>query len=382
MQFKKITDFIHDLYGGGDFIPLAVPVFIGNEKKYLNECIDTTFVSSVGKFVDRFEEDTARYTGCKRAVVCVSGTNALHMSLMLAGVEKDDEVLTQALTFVATCNSLSYIGAHPVFIDVDRDTMGLSPVAVREWLTKNSEQKNGECYNKRTGRRVKACVPMHTFGHPVHLDELVEVLKEYHIELVEDAAESIGSLYKGKHTGTFGKVGALSFNGNKTITTGGGGMMLFNDEELGAYAKHITTQAKIPHRWEFRHDHIGYNYRMPNINAALGCAQLEHIEEYVASKRETAKAYEEFFKDIPEIEFFTEPKETRSNYWLNVVILKDKEAQLNFLEYTNDNGVMTRPIWELMNRLPMFEKCENDGLKNTIWFADRVVNIPSSVRIK
>lgn len=382
MEYKKITDFIHDLYGGGDFIPLAVPVFIGNEKKYLNECIDTTFVSSVGKFVDRFEEDTARYTGCKRAVVCVSGTNALHMSLMLAGVEKGDEVLTQALTFVATCNALSYIGAHPVFIDVDRDTMGLSPVAVREWLAKNSEQKNGECYNKRTGRRVKACVPMHTFGHPVHLDELVEVLKEYHIELVEDAAESIGSLYKGKHTGTFGKVGALSFNGNKTITTGGGGMMLFNDEELGAYAKHITTQAKIPHRWEFRHDHIGYNYRMPNINAALGCAQLEHIEEYVANKRETAKTYEEFFKDIPEIEFFTEPKDTRSNYWLNVVILKDKESQLNFLEYTNDNGVMTRPIWELMNRLPMFEMCENDGLTNTIWFADRVVNIPSSVRIK
>lgn len=382
MEYKKITDFIHDLYGGGDFIPLAVPVFIGNEKKYLNECIDTTFVSSVGKFVDRFEEDTAKYTGAKRAVVCVSGTNALHMSLMLAGVERDDEVLTQALTFIATCNALSYIGAHPVFIDVDRDTMGLSPVAVREWLAKNSEQKNGQCYNKNTGRRVKACVPMHTFGHPVHLDELVEVLNEYNIELVEDAAESIGSLYKGKHTGTFGKVGALSFNGNKTITTGGGGMMLFNDEELGAYAKHITTQAKIPHRWEFRHDHIGYNYRMPNINAALGCAQLEHIEEYVASKRETAKAYEEFFKDIPEIEFFVDTPDTRSNYWLNVVILKDKEAQLDFLEYTNDNCVMTRPIWELMNRLPMFEHCENDGLMNTIWFADRVVNIPSSVRFK
>lgn len=381
MEFKKVTDFIHDLYGAQDFVPLAVPVFIGNEKKYLNECIDTTFVSSVGKFVDRFEEDTAKYTGCKRAVVCVSGTNALHMSLMLAGVQRDDEVLTQALTFVATCNALSYIGAHPVFIDVDRDTMGLSPVAVREWLIKNSEQKNGECYNKKTGRRVKACVPMHTFGHPVHLDELVEVLKEYNIELVEDAAESIGSLYKGKHTGTFGKVGALSFNGNKTITTGGGGMMLFNDEELGAYAKHITTQAKIPHRWEFRHDHIGYNYRMPNINAALGCAQLEHIEEYVTSKRETAKEYEEFFNDIPEIEFFVDTPDTRSNYWLNVVILKDKDAQLNFLEYTNDHGVMTRPIWELMNRLPMFEKCENDGLKNTTWFADRVVNIPSSVRI-
>lgn len=381
MEYKKITDFIHDLYGGGDFIPLAVPVFIGNEKKYLNECIDTTFVSSVGKFVDRFEEDTAKYTGCKRAVVCVSGTNALHMSLMLAGVERGDEVLTQALTFIATCNALSYIGAHPVFIDVDRDTMGLSPIAVREWLAKNSEQKNGQCYNKRTGRRVKACVPMHTFGHPVHMDELVEVLKEYNIELVEDAAESIGSLYKGRHTGTFGKVGALSFNGNKTITTGGGGMMLFNDEELGAYAKHITTQAKVPHRWEFRHDHIGYNYRMPNINAALGCAQLEHIEEYVASKRETAHAYEEFFKNVDGIEFFTEPENTRSNYWLNVVILKNKDAQQDFLQYTNDHGVMTRPIWELMNRLPMFEKCENDGLKNTIWFADRVVNIPSSVRL-
>ena len=380
-MYKKITDFIHDLYGAKDFVPLAVPVFVGNEKKYLNECIDTTFVSSVGKFVDRFEDDMAKYTGCKRAVVCVSGTNALHMSLMLAGVERDDEVLTQALTFIATCNALSYIGAHPVFIDVDRDTMGLSPVAVREWLTKNAEMKDGQCYNKHTGRRVRACVPMHTFGHPVHLDELVEVLNEYNIPLVEDAAESIGSLYKGKHTGTFGKVGALSFNGNKTITTGGGGMMLFNDEELGAFAKHITTQAKIPHRWEFRHDHIGYNYRMPNINAALGCAQLEHIEEYVASKRETAKAYEEFFKDIPDIEFFVEPKNTRSNYWLNVVILKDKEAQQSFLQYTNDNGVMTRPIWELMNRLPMFEKCENDGLKNTIWFADRVVNIPSSVKL-
>ena len=382
VEYKKITDFIHDLYGAKDFVPLAVPVFIGNEKKYLNECIDTTFVSSVGKFVDRFEEETAKYTGAKRAVVCVSGTNALHMSLMLAGVERDDEVLTQALTFIATCNALSYIGAHPVFIDVDRDTMGLSPGAVREWLAKNSEQKNGECYNKNTGRRVKACVPMHTFGHPVHLEELVEVLNEYHIELVEDAAESIGSLYKGKHTGTFGKVGALSFNGNKTITTGGGGMMLFNDKELGAYAKHITTQAKIPPRCEFKHDHIGYNYRMPNINAALGCAQLEHIEEYVASKRETAKAYEEFFKNIPEIEFFVDTPDTRSNYWLNVVILKDKDAQQDFLEYTNDNGVMTRPIWELMNRLPMFEKCENDGLKNTIYFADRVVNIPSSVRIK
>lgn len=398
-MYQKAIEFIKELYGAQD-VPLSVPKFIGNEKKYLNECIDTTFVSSVGKFVNRFEEDMAKYTGAKRAVVCVSGTNALHMSLMLVGVKRDDEVLTQALTFIATCNALNYIGAHPIFLDVDRSTMGLSPDAMKNWLQKNAEvRKNTRiqeldkshdfafkedelaCYNKNTGRRIKACVPMHTFGHPVHLDELVDVCQEYHIELVEDAAESIGSLYKGKHTGTFGKVGALSFNGNKTITTGGGGMMLFNDEQLGAFAKHLTTQAKVPHRWEFRHDHIGYNYRMPNINAALGCAQLEHIEEYVASKRETAQLYADFFKDIPDIEFFTEPENTRSNYWLNAVILKDKEAQQEFLQYTNDNGVMTRPIWELMNRLPMFEHCENDGLKNTIWFADRVVNIPSSVRV-
>lgn len=380
MEFKKTTDFIREWYGGGDFIPLSVPVFVGNEKKYLNECIDTTFVSSVGKYVDRFEDDIANYTGAKRAVVCVSGTNALHMALMLVGVERDDEVITQALTFIATCNALSYIGAHPVFIDVDKDTMGLSPFAVREWLSKNVEIRNGHSYNKRTGRRVKACVPMHTFGHPIHLDEMLAVCNEYHIEMVEDAAESIGSLYKDKHTGTFGKVGALSFNGNKTITTGGGGMMLFNDEELGAFAKHLTTQAKIPHRWEFRHDHIGYNYRMPNINAALGCAQLEHIEEYVASKRETAKAYQKFFSNVDGIDFFDEPKGTRSNYWLNAVILKNHDQQQAFLQYTNDHGIMTRPIWELMNRLPMFDNCETDGLVNTIWFADRVVNIPSSVR--
>ncbi|MDC2625158.1 MULTISPECIES: LegC family aminotransferase [Bacteroides] len=380
-DFKKVIDFIHDLYNSQDFVPLSTPKFIGNEKKYLNECIDTTFVSSVGQFVDRFEQDMAAYTGAKRAVVCVSGTNALHMSLMLVGVERGDEVLTQALTFVATCNALSYIGAHPVFIDVDIDTLGLSPSAVKLWLEANAVVKEGQCYNKKTGRRVKACVPMHTFGHPIHLDELVEVLNEWHIELVEDAAESIGSFYKGKHTGTFGKVGAISFNGNKTITTGGGGMMLFQDEELGAFAKHITTQAKVPHRWEFVHDHIGYNYRMPNINAAIGCAQLEHIEEYVEDKRKTAAQYAEFFKDMEDIKFFSEPENTRSNYWLNVVLLKDKITQFEFLQYTNDNGVMTRPVWELMNRLPMFEHCENDGLKNTIWLADRIVNIPSSVRL-
>ena len=399
-MYSEVIDFIKQLYGGVDFVPLSVPKFVGNEKKYLEECIDTTFVSSVGQFVDRFENDMAAYTGAKRAVVCVSGTNALHMGLMLVGVKRDDEVLTQALTFIATCNALSYIGAHPVFLDVDRSTMGLSPDAMKEWLQKNAEVRKSTrineldkshdfayqedeyaCYNKNTGRRIKACVPMHTFGHPVRIEEIADLCKEWHIELVEDAAESIGSTYKGKHTGTFGKVGAISFNGNKTITTGGGGMLLFNDEEFGAYAKHITTQAKIPHRWEFRHDHIGFNYRMPNINAALGCAQLEHLDEFIADKRETARAYSVYFKNFDGIEFFTEPENCFSNYWLNVVILPNKEAQIDFLTHTNDNGVMTRPIWELMNRLPMFEHCQHDDLKNTIWFADRVVNVPSSVRL-
>lgn len=380
-MYEKTIGFIKDLYGNQEFTPLSVPKFIGNEKKYLNECIDSTFVSSVGKFVDRFENDMAAYTGAKKAVVCVSGTNALHMAMMLVGVERGDEVLTQALTFIATCNAISYIGAHPVFIDVDKSTMGLSPEALKAWLGKNAEIRNGQCYNKHTGHRVKACVPMHTFGHPVRIDEIANICAENHIELVEDAAESIGSKYKGIHMGLFGKIGALSFNGNKTITTGGGGMLLFMDEELGTLAKHLTTQAKVPHRWEFRHDHIGYNYRMPNINAALGCAQLEHLDEFISDKRATASAYAEYFKHVDDIDFFVEPENSFSNYWLNVVILRDRDAQQAFLQETNDKGVMTRPIWELMTRLPMFEHCEHDGLKNTVWFADRVVNIPSSVRL-
>ncbi len=379
-MYKEIVSFIHELYGTDEMVPLHVPTFRGNEKKYLNECIDSTFVSSVGKFVDRFEEMMVDYTRAKKAVVCVNGTNALHMALMLVGVERDDEVLTQALTFIATCNAISYMGAHPVFIDVDKDTMGLSPMALEAWLKENAEIKNDSCFNKRTGRRIKACLPMHTFGHPVHLDELVAVCDRYHLELVEDAAESLGSFYKGKHTGTFGKIGAISFNGNKTITTGGGGMLLFRDEELGKFAKHITTQAKVSHRWEFVHDHIGYNYRMPNINAALGCAQLEQIDNILANKRETAENYKNYFKNNNDITFFTEPDNCKSNYWLNAVLLKDKQTQQEFLQYTNDNRVMTRPVWELMNKLPMFKDCETDGLENTQWFADRVVNLPSSVR--
>lgn len=381
MEFKEITDFVHDLYANRDFVPLSIPLFAGNEKKYLEECIDTTFVSSVGPFVDRFEKEIAAYTGAARAVVCVSGTNALHMSLLLSGVERDDEVLTQALTFIATCNAISYIGAHPVFLDVDRETLGLSPSAVRAWLENNAELREDGCYNRRTGRRVKACVPMHTFGHPVRIKELVTICEKWHIQLVEDAAESIGSLYEGQHTGTFAPIGALSFNGNKTITTGGGGMLLFQDAAVGEHAKHLTTQAKIPHRWEFRHDEVGYNYRMPNINAALGCAQLENLDRYIESKRGIAAAYARFFQDMPGVQFFTEPKGCRSNYWLNAIILEDRAARDEFLEFSNDHGVMTRPVWELMNRLPMFEHCENDGLANSIWLADRIVNIPSSPKL-
>lgn len=380
-MYSQIIDFIRQIFHQPDgVVPLHAPCFVGNEKKYLNECIDSTYVSSVGKFVDRFEEMVAQYTGAKRAVVCVNGTNALYMAMSLAGVEREDEVITQPLTFIATCNAISYIGAYPVFLDVDLDTMGLSPSKMREWLQINSEIRNNMCYNRVSGRRIKACVPMHTFGHPVHLDELSALCEEYHIELIEDAAESLGSFYKGKHTGTFGRVGAVSFNGNKTITTGGGGMLLFMDEELGRYAKHLTTQAKIPHRWEFVHDHVGYNYRMPNINAALGCAQMEHLQEFVDNKRELAQKYNEYFKGS-DITFFSEPTDCKSNYWLNAVLLKDKACRDRFLEETNDAGVMTRPVWQLMNRLPMFGACQCGDLTDAEWLEARLVNIPSSVRL-
>lgn len=386
MEYELILRMIRDRFGAGegDFVPLHAPTFSGNEKKYLDECIDSTFVSSVGAFVDRFERDIAKYTGARRAVVCVSGTNALHMALMLAGVERDDEVLTQSLSFIATCNAISYIGAHPVFIDVDYDTMGLSPAALREWLEKHTVKDAGNVLrNKSTGRRVKSVVPMHTFGHPCRIDEIASICDEYCLELVEDAAESIGSFYKGKHTGTFGRIGAISFNGNKTITTGGGGMLLFNDEKLADLAKHLTTQAKVPSRWEFIHDHIGYNYRMPNINAALGCAQLEEISGFLASKRKTAEIYREFFASEPGgIKFMAEPTESVSNYWLNAIAFPTREERDRFLQYSNDHGVMTRPIWELMWRLPMFEHCERDSQTNTVLFADTIVNLPSSVKLE
>lgn len=378
-MYNEVIQFIRTTFHEPkEFIQLHRPCFAGKEKEYLGECIDSTYVSSVGKFVDRFEEITTEYTGARKAVVCVNGTNALHLALMLVGVECNDEVITQPLTFIATANAISYCGAHPVFVDVDKDTMGLSPEKMKNWLSENAEIKNNNCFNKQTGQRIKACVPMHTFGHPVHLDALINVCKEYCIELIEDAAESLGSFYKGKHTGTFGKIGILSFNGNKTITTGGGAMLLFNDGELAAHAKHLTTQAKVPHRWEFVHDHIGYNYRMPNINAALGCAQMEQLPKFLVSKRDLAQKYYHFFKGT-EIDFFTEPKDCSSNYWLNAIILKNREERDLFLTETNDNGVMTRPVWQLMNRLPMFKDCQHGDLNNAEWFEERVVNIPSGV---
>ncbi|MCP9610596.1 LegC family aminotransferase [Coprobacter tertius] len=379
-MFSEIVDFIRITFGGKEIVPLHAPCFVGNEKKYLEECIDTTFVSSVGKFVDRFESMMAEYTGAARAVVCVNGTSAIHMALLLAGVERGDEVITQPLTFIATCNALSYCGAHPVFIDVDTDTLGLSPGKMEEWLQKNSEYKGDALYNKKTGRRIKACVPMHTFGHPVRIDRIAELCSRYHLQLIEDAAESIGSFYSGRHTGTFGNIGAISFNGNKTITTGGGGVLLFSDKSLGDYAKHLTTQAKVPHPWEFVHDHIGYNYRMPNINAALGCAQLETLPLFLEKKRELADLYKNFFNEL-DITFVSEPENACSNYWLNAIIFKDRYERDEFLQYSNDHGIMTRPIWRLMNKLPMFETAECGDLQNCEYLEQRVVNIPSSVRL-
>lgn len=379
-SFKEIIDFIRELYHQPTgIIPLHAPVFGGNEKKYLEECIDSTYVSSVGSFVDLFEKKVAEYTGAKHAVVCVNGTAALHMALMLCGVKQGDEVITQPLTFIATANAITYMGASPVFLDVDLDTLGLSPASVQQFLAEYGDLRNdGFCYNKITGQRIAACVPMHTFGHPVKIEELVSICDKYNIPVVEDAAESIGSTYKGKHTGTFGKIGVLSFNGNKIITTGGGGMILTNDDALGKRAKHLTTQAKVPHPWAFIHDEIGYNYRMPNINAALGLAQMEQLTGFLKTKRELAGNYSSFFAKT-RWQFFHEPKDAQSNYWLNVILMNDSNEKEEFLKYSNENGVNTRPAWTLMNRLPMYTGYFKTTLVNANWLEARVINLPSSV---
>lgn len=378
--FKKVVDFIKEWYDTDEFLPLHAPSFNGNEKKYLNECIDSTFVSSVGKFVTEAEQKFAEAAGAKYAVAVVNGTSALHLALRVAGVQKDEEVITQSLTFVATCNAISYLDAVPVFVDVDKETLGLSEVALQEFLEEHAEMRDGVCYNKTSGRRIGACLPMHTFGHPVKLDEIKKVCDNYNLTLVEDAAESVGSYYKGTHTGNVGLLSAFSFNGNKTITCGGGGMIVTNDEKLAKYAKHLSTVAKTPHPYEFYHDEIGYNYRMPNINAALLVAQLEQLDSVLENKRETAEAYQKLFEGIDDIEFVTEPKHGRSNYWLNAVQLADKETRDEFLKYTNSKSVMTRPAWILMNELPAFKDCQAGDLSNSRFLADRLVNIPSSVK--
>jgi perosamine synthetase len=376
-MFEEIVGYIRNLFGTETgFIPLHVPLFGGNEKKYLEKCIDTTFVSSVGEYVDAFEKEMARYTGARRAVVCVNGTNALHLALQAAGVNRGDEVVTQPLTFIATANAISYTGADPVFIDVDMDTLGLSPEKLDNWLNENILPGN---INKITKKRIAAIVPMHSFGHPCRISEIAEIAAKYGIPVVEDAAESVGSLYRGIHCGTFGYLGIQSFNGNKILTTGGGGMILTNDEKTGDLVKHLSTQAKVPHRWEYVHDHIGYNYRMPNINAALGLAQLEQLESFVESKRKLAENYRRIFENIPDIHFVTEPANSRSNYWLNAILLKDRAERDRFLEYTNNNRVMTRPAWRLMNRLEMFTGAVCGDLTNSEWIEDRLVNLPSSV---
>lgn len=378
----ELITFIRETFGvSSDFVPLHEPRFVGNERKYVLDAIDSTFVSSVGKYVDKFEEMMCQITGAKHAVAVVNGTNALHLSLLLAGVEPGDEVLSQPLTFIATANAISYCQATPHFVDVDKDTMGLSPSILKKHLEEIAEMRDGKCFNKHTNKRIAACVPMHTFGLPLYIDELVEVCNRYNIPVIEDAAESLGSYYKQKHTGTFGLLGTFSFNGNKIVTSGGGGAIVTNDEALAKRAKHLSTQAKIPHRWEYRHDEIAYNYRMPNLNAALACAQLEQLDFYVENKRELADLYSDFFKDKRNITLVKEVKYALSNYWLNAVVLENRHERDKFLEETNSEGIMTRPIWSLLNELEMFKDCPSSNLTNCKWLEERVVNIISSVRI-
>ncbi|CDT99845.1 putative aminotransferase [Vibrio coralliirubri] len=377
MKATSIVEFVRDTYKTDEFIPLHAPTFNGNEKAYVMETIESTFVSSVGKFVDDFERKIEAYTGAAKAVATVNGTAALHAALYMADVQRGDLVITQALTFVATCNALYHMGAEPIFVDVSPVSLGLCPKAIDAFLSEHAEVTKTGCIHKNTGKRIKAVVPMHTFGHPVELDELVAVCLKWNLVLVEDAAESLGSFYKGKHTGTIGDVSAVSFNGNKIITTGGGGMVLCKTQELGARTKHVTTTAKVPHPYEFFHDEPGFNYRMPNLNAALGCAQMEMIEQYLIQKRSLANQYISLFEGT-DIKFVVEPKYAKSNYWLNAIICPDVELREHILQETNAAGVMTRPIWKLMHRLPMFENAMCGDLTQSEFIEAHLVNLPST----
>jgi len=379
--FGEIIAFIHNLYPKESSISLHEPRFIGKEKEYLNNCIDTTYVSYIGEYVNRFEKMISEYTGAKYAIATVNGTCALHTALKLSGVNPGSEVLTQALTFVATANAISHCGAQPVFLDSDETTLGMSPDKLSAFLELETVGKdNGECHNKRSGKKISACLPVHVFGHSVRIDKIKALCDQYHITLIEDSTESLGSLYKGKHTGTFGRIGVFSFNGNKPITTGGGGMIITDDEYMAKRARHITTNAKVPHKWEFIHDEIGYNYRMPNINAALGCAQMEIYSQFLENKRQLASIYSNYFNGIG-VKFVSEMKHSRSNYWLNTIILNNRKERDEFLDYANKNGVMCRPAWRLISRLAMYKHFQRDNLENAKWFEDRIVNLPSSVRL-
>ncbi|NLW19642.1 MAG: LegC family aminotransferase [Candidatus Cloacimonetes bacterium] len=390
MKPELLVDFIRELYASTEFIPLHEPFFGDGENKYVNDCLASRFVSSVGKYVDLFEERICAYTGATSAVATVNGTAALHIALLLAGTGPGDLVITQPLTFVATCNAISYLGAQPVFVDIDQKTLGMSPDALQLWLEENvdvvvdksatSSESQFKAVHKQTGKRVAACVPMHSFGHPCQIDKIISICDTYGIPVVEDSAESLGSYYKGQHTGTFGKLGILSFNGNKTITTGGGGMILTNDEHLGKLAKHITTTAKKPHPWDYEHDMVAYNYRMPNINAALGCGQMELLDGFLEDKRETASRYRDFFAKQNGHCFVDEPRDGKSNFWLNAVLASSPEDRDLLLKVTNGAGVMTRPAWILMNRLEMFKDSACGDLSNASHIASRLVNLPSSVR--
>ena len=380
IMFEKIVDFIRSIYPTENPVPLHAPRFTGNEKKYLIDCIDTTYVSYVGLYVDRFEREIRNLTGAKYSVAVSSGTAALHVALLLAGVVPGDEVITQPLTFIATANAISYCNAHPVFVDVERSTLGLDPGKLSDFFVNNCILKSDDrCYNKATGRKIAACVPVHTFGHPLRIDMIMEICQKYHIPVIEDAAEALGSLYMGRHVGTFGDIGILSFNGNKPVTTGGGCMIITNDKNLAAKGKHLSTTAKKPHPWDFNHDAVGYNYRMPNINAAVGCAQMECFAEVIENKRTTAQMYSQFFHEIG-IPFITEPAQARSNYWLNAIALKDKQERDMFLAYAKANGIQMRPVWKLMSNLPMYLHCQCTPLETAKWLEQRLVNIPSSVR--
>ncbi|MBK9097302.1 MAG: LegC family aminotransferase [bacterium] len=387
-MFEDILQFIKKLYPDQDPVPLHAPVFFGREKEYLADCIDTTYVSYVGKYVNQFEELTAKYTGAKHAVAVVNGTVALQIALKLAGVSSDEEVITQPLTFVATANAISHCGAKPVFVDVDKDTLGMSPEKLNDWILKKTKHVKttslGETkwrrVNQSTGHSISAIVPVHTFGHPCRIDEIIEVANKYNIPVIEDAAESLGSTYKEKSTGTFGLAGILSYNGNKTITTGGGGMIITDDEQFASKARHITTTAKIPHPYEFIHDEVAYNFRMPNINAAIGVSQMENIEFIINNKRSTALLYQEFFKD-KDVDFISENKFSRANYWLNSILFKDNELRNKFLVNSNSNNVQSRPAWRLMTNLKMYSDCVRGDLSNAFELESRLVNLPSSLRI-